>query len=66
MRTGTLKWFDEVKGYGYIVPTDGGEDIFVRKSAFEQAGFGASEGQTLAFEVSRETDGLQAIQLSAG
>ena len=45
MRSGTLKWFDEGKGYGFIAPADGGEDVFVRQSAFEEAGFGAAQGQ---------------------
>jgi len=65
MRTGTLKWFDEAKGYGFITPSDGGEDVFVRKSAFDDAGVGASQGQSLAFEVVRTDDGLQAMSLSS-
>ena len=65
MRTGTLKWFDEGKGYGFISPSDGGEDIFVRKSAFDDAGVGVSQGQRLAFEVVRTDEGLQAKSLSS-
>ncbi len=64
MRSGTLKWFDEGKGYGFIAPADGGEDVFVRQSAFEEAGFGAAQGQELTFEVARAADGLQATQLA--
>jgi cold shock protein len=65
MRTGTLKWFDEAKGYGFISPADGGEDVFVRKSAFEDAGVSTSQGQTLGFEVVRTDEGLQAKSLSS-
>lgn len=66
MRSGTLKWFDEGKGYGFIAPADGGEDVFVRKSAFDAAGFGAAQGQVLTFEVARAADGLQATDLIVG
>ena len=65
MRTGTLKWFDEAKGYGFISPSDGGEDVFVRKSAFHDAGVGVSQGQSLTFEVVRTDEGLQAKSLSS-
>ena len=65
MRTGTLKWFDNAKGYGFIAPSDGGEDVFVRQSAFDDAGVGASQGQILSFEVVRTDDGLQAQSLAS-
>ncbi|MEM7408114.1 MAG: cold shock domain-containing protein [Pseudomonadota bacterium] len=65
MRTGTLKWFDTDKGYGFILPSDGGEDIFVRQAAFDAAGLGTAQGQALSFNVSRAPDGLQATDLSA-
>ncbi len=65
MRTGILKWFDEGKGYGFITPSDGGEDVFVRKSAFDDAGVAIAQGQKLSFEVVRTDDGLQAMRLSS-
>ena len=66
MRSGTLKWFDEEKGYGFIVPSDGGEDVFVRKDAMQAAGIAASEGLALSFNVERTPDGLVATDLKAG
>lgn len=66
MRKGTLKWFDADKGYGFIVPSDGGEDVFVRKAALDAAGISAAEqGMKLRFEVQRASDGLQATNVSA-
>jgi cold shock protein len=55
MPTGTVKWFDIKKGYGFIQPQDGGKDVFVHISAVQQAGMTTlSEGQTVSFEVQRE------------
>ncbi len=55
MATGTVKWFNGVKGYGFIEPQAGGRDVFVHASAVEQAGLGAiHEGQTLSYEVERD------------
>ena len=49
MTTGTVKWFDAVKGYGFITPDDGSKDAFVHISALERAGLsGLSDGQTAA------------------
>ncbi|MDT2021256.1 cold-shock protein [Methylocella sp. CPCC 101449] len=56
MATGTVKWFNDQKGYGFIQPDDGGKDVFVHVSAVEQAGMrGLNEGQKLAYEI--VTDG---------
>jgi cold shock protein len=67
MRTGTLKWFDATKGYGFIVPTDGGEDVFVRGAALHEAGISnPPEGMALSFSVERTTEGLQATQITEG
>ena len=54
MATGTVKWFNGQKGFGFIQPDDGGTDVFVHISAVESAGLGSlHEGQKLTFEVER-------------
>ena len=55
MPTGTVKWFDAQKGYGFIRPEDGAGDVFVHASAVERAGMDAlREGQRVAYEVQRD------------
>lgn len=55
MPTGTVKWFNSQKGYGFIQPSDGGRDVFVHISAVERAGLrGLTEGQQVSFEVVTE------------
>src|SRR5215475_7439135 len=52
MPTGTVKWFNGQKGFGFIQPSDGGKDVFVHISAVERAGLaGLAEGQKVAFEL---------------
>ncbi|WP_024520671.1 cold-shock protein [Bradyrhizobium sp. Tv2a-2] len=52
MATGTVKWFNGQKGFGFIQPDDGGQDIFVHISAVERAGLsGLAEGQKISYEV---------------
>lgn len=52
MNTGTVKWFNNQKGFGFIAPEDGGKDVFVHISAVERAGMTTlSEGQKVSFEV---------------
>jgi CspA family cold shock protein len=52
MTTGTVKWFNIQKGFGFIQPDDGGKDVFVHISAVERAGMiGLNEGQKLLFEL---------------
>ena len=55
MATGTVKWFNEQKGYGFIQPDEGGADVFVHISAVERAGLrGLREGQKVTFELERD------------
>ena len=55
MATGTVKWFNAQKGYGFIQPSDGTKDVFVHITAVERAGLGTlAEGQKLSYEVARE------------
>jgi len=60
MATGTVKWFDKKKGYGFIQPSDGGKDIFVHITAVEKAGINElKEGQKVNFDLT-ESRGRQA------
>jgi CspA family cold shock protein len=55
MATGTVKWFNTQKGFGFIQPDAGGSDVFVHMSAVERAGLGGlHEGQKVSFEVERD------------
>ena len=52
MNTGTVKWFNSQKGFGFIAPEDGGKDVFVHISAVERAGLsGLNEGQKVSFDI---------------
>lgn len=63
MATGTVKWFNSAKGYGFIEPSDGSRDAFVHISAVEQAGLtGLSEGQKVQFELVPGRDGKTSAQ----
>lgn len=65
MATGTVKWFNESKGFGFIAPQDGGADVFVHFSAIVGDGFRTlSEGQTVSYQVEKGPKGLQASQVS--
>lgn len=55
MSVGTVKWFNSTKGFGFIQPDDGGNDVFVHISAVERAGMrGLNEGQKVSYEMSRD------------
>ena len=67
MATGTVKWFNDQKGYGFIAPANGGPDVFVHISAVERAGLsGLAEGQQIEFETEIGKNGKSAaINLKA-
>ena len=66
MTTGTVKWFNESKGFGFISQSDGGDDVFVHFNAIQGGGFKTlTEGQAVTFEVENGPKGLQASNVSA-
>ncbi|ODC02824.1 cold-shock protein [Terasakiispira papahanaumokuakeensis] len=61
MATGTVKWFNDAKGFGFITPADSGDDLFVHFSEIQADGFKTlAEGQQVTFEVTQGKKGLQA------
>ncbi len=66
MATGTVKWFNPVKGYGFIQPADGSKDVFVHISAVERAGLETlREGQKVSFDLATERGKTAAVNLKA-
>jgi CspA family cold shock protein len=66
MTTGTVKWFNASKGYGFITPSDGGDDVFAHYSAIEMDGYKTlKEGQQVEFEVQQGPKGPQASNIHA-
>ncbi|HEX2890405.1 cold-shock protein [Vineibacter terrae] len=64
MATGTVKWFNTTKGYGFIQPDGGGKDVFVHVSAVERAGLRSlQEGQKVSFEIANERGRSSAVNL---
>ena len=65
MATGTVKWFNDSKGFGFITPSEGGEDLFAHHTAIQMSGFKTlKEGQKVEFEVKRGPKGLQAEDIA--
>ena len=63
MATGTVKWFNSMKGYGFIEPDDGGKDAFVHISAVERAGLGSlNEGQKVSFDLQPGQNGKSSAE----
>ncbi|WP_058835161.1 cold-shock protein [Luteimonas abyssi] len=61
MQYGTVKWFNDAKGFGFIAPEDGGSDVFVHYSAIDSKGFRSlQEGQRVSYEVTQGPKGAQA------
>ena len=66
MASGTVKWFNATKGYGFIQPEDGGNDVFVHISAVERAGLRSlNEGQRLEYELQTERGKTAAVNLKS-
>jgi CspA family cold shock protein len=67
MPTGTVKWFNETKGYGFIQPDGGSKDVFVHISAVQQSGLsGLRDGQSVSFDVVQDRGKDSAVNLKAG
>jgi CspA family cold shock protein len=66
MATGTVKWFNASKGYGFIRPNDGGDDVFAHYSAIEMDGYKSlKEGQQVEFDIQQGPKGPQASRIRA-
>ena len=66
MATGIVKWFNDAKGFGFITPDEGGEDLFAHVSAINMDGFKTlKEGQRVSFEVTTGPKGKQAANIQA-
>ena len=64
MATGTVKWFNESKGYGFITPSDNGKDVFVHYSAIKSDGYRTLvEGQQVTFDIEKGDKGPQAANV---
>lgn len=64
MRFGTVKWFNDAKGFGFITPDEGGDDLFAHFSEIQASGFKSlQEGQKVSFEVKQGPKGKQASMI---
>jgi len=67
MAQGTVKWFNATKGYGFIMPQDGGKDVFVQITALQAGGLnGLNDGQKVSFEIAMERGKAAATNLKLG
>ena len=66
MPTGTVKWFNNAKGYGFILSDEGGEDLFAHYSAIKMEGYKTLKaGQTVSFDITKGDKGLHAINIDS-